>query len=118
MPSEIKIPFNPWSKKRLREGVKWSTSRTKIYGKEGDYFHMDGKDYEILGVVSLPTEAIIRSLYLVEGAESPEELRNVLNSIFRGKEFPYKLWIHFFREIDGDDVKLRGAVLNKRLLID
>lgn len=93
---EVKIPFNAWSKKRLKLG-KRATSRSKVY--VGNYFRVDGVLYEILGWVLFPTEYIINHLYRIEGADSPEELRKVLKGIFRGKQPPEKLYTHFFRKL-------------------
>ena len=69
----IKIPFNNWSKERLRTGLKCATSRTKQYGKIGDTFEFDGWIYKITGVGKFPLWFIRAYLYVTEGCETPDE---------------------------------------------
>jgi len=95
---EVKIPFNAWSRARLKLNHKRATSRTKIY--VGDYFIVDKIKYRMIGWMKFPTEYIINYLYHIEGAESPEELRKVLKGIFRGKQPPEYLYTHFFDEVE------------------
>ena len=52
--TEIKIPFNAWSKEKIRLEKKYATTRTKKYGDAGDYFKEQGKFCEIEFVVKLP----------------------------------------------------------------
>ena len=98
MKNEIKISFNSWSKSRLVTG-KRATSRTKIYGEVGDWFPVDGKEYEILEIIKFPTNYIINFLYNIEGAVSSSELKDVLTKIFRGHKLPSHLYVHFFIEV-------------------
>lgn len=95
---EVKIPFNAWSKARLREGRKTSTARTKVYGKTNDTFTVEGRHYIIKSFGLCATEVIIEKHWDKEGAKSPEELRQVLRGIFRGKEIPHFLYLHVFEE--------------------
>ena len=99
MKNEIKIPFNNWSKGRVENLSKRATSRTKIYGNEGDYFVVNNKEFLILAIIKLPTNYIIKFLYSIEGAFNPEELRKQLNKIFRGNKLPNYLYTHFFIEV-------------------
>lgn len=92
---EIKIPFNTWSRKKLREH-KICTSRSKVYGEAGDWFQVNHVKYRIDAIIKLPIEIIIRHLFFPEGAENPEELRRVLKGIFRGNKLPEYLYTHFF----------------------
>lgn len=71
------MKFNAWSKKRIKEGRKFLTSR-----KEPHY-----DDEHILEVLPhpLPWWFIKRYLWRDEGADSPEELQKVINQIFRRK---------------------------------
>jgi len=95
---KINIPFNAWSKKRLREGKKCSTARTKIYGKVGDTFEVEGKRFEIVAIQEMPVDYLLKYHYNDEGAESPEELKRILNSIFRFSKIPDTLFLHLFEE--------------------
>ena len=97
--ARITIPFNAWSKKRLREGKKTCTSRTREYGDIGDTFIVEGKEYKIIMCVDFPTSLIIKAFWKAEGADSQAELRRVLKSIFRGKKLPDVLWLHEFKEV-------------------
>ncbi len=44
---KITIPFNDWSKERLRGQLKKATSRYKKYGDVGDTFIVQGYSYEL-----------------------------------------------------------------------
>jgi len=103
--SEIKIPFNVWSKSRLSVGCKTATSRTKRYGKVGDVFIVDGIRYELILVVKLPLWFIADNFYKSEGAFSSQEFINVWISIHPRKGFDKNeyVWYHLFRKIDVDD---------------
>ena len=69
---EVEIPFNDWSKKRLRTG-KVATSRSKRYGNPGDTFVFDGIKYKIILVRQLPLWFIRDCLWGCEGAIAPWE---------------------------------------------
>lgn len=94
--TEIQIPFNAWSREKLKTH-KTCTSRTKKYGTTGDVFCVDGIKYQLLDIQYLDTEYIIRFLFYDEGASSPDELRTVLLKIFRG-HLPKNLYVHYFEK--------------------
>ena len=68
------IPFNAWSKERILAGKKHCTSRHKMY-----------KDDIAVNWISpmLPWWFIKKYLWQAEGANSPEELQEVINSIYK-----------------------------------
>ena len=100
MNKPIVIPMKAWSLVRLATH-KRATSRTKVYGRMGDVFESGGVKYTLIcEPVMLPTDFIISKLYYIEGAENPEELREVLNGIFRGNPLPKYLYFHIFEESD------------------
>jgi hypothetical protein len=100
MNKPIIIPMKAWSLERLAKH-KRATSRTKVYGHMGDFFVSGGVQYTLIcDPPLLPTELIISKLYYIEGAENPEELREVLNGIFRGNPLPEYLYFHIFEESD------------------
>ena len=68
------MKFNAWSRKRILEGKKSLTSRTKRYDNDDDVFHIFGP---------LPLWFICAYLYRDEGADSPSELKRIINQIFR-----------------------------------
>ena len=75
MEKEI-IPFNTWSKQRIREGRKTCTSRHKRYPK----------DPRVLLITPKLPWGIIKELYWEqEGADSPQELQNVIEEIYKRK---------------------------------
>lgn len=100
--ARINIPFNPWSKKRLREGRKVCTSRAEIYGHINDTFIAEQQEYKILGLITAPLWWVVEYLWMPEGAESKEELISVLKSIYRTDELDLDkwVWVHFFRKVN------------------
>lgn len=96
-PMRIEIPFNNWSKKKLKINRKFCTSRSKIYGKVGDYFEEDGVVYTIKFVTEFPLWFVKEFLWYVEGADSKEEFIKVWKSIHGGVFKESKLvFTHFF----------------------
>jgi len=100
---QIEIPFNNWSIRALKHKGKCQTSRTKVYGKKGDWFKVDGIVYEITNSPKYSREPlwlIIQDEYKEEGADSPEELEKVFREILR-KSFDKRRWlfIHKFKEL-------------------
>lgn len=79
------LPFNAWSRKRIREGRKFCTSRNSQ--------HLDER---VLGIIMLPWPFIRDHLYALEGADSPEEMQRIMNQVQRrvvkDSEF---FWVHF-----------------------
>lgn len=84
-PTDDRIPFNTWSKKKIAEGKKFCTSRSRIY-----------KDDRVVGVLYASWWLIRKYLYKAEGADSPEELQRVINKIHR-KVVPdnQMFYVHF-----------------------
>jgi hypothetical protein len=70
----IKTKFNKWSQKRILEGKKCMTSRSKRHDNDEDVLHVVGP---------LPLWFICAYLYKYEGADNPQELKLVFNQIFR-----------------------------------
>lgn len=109
MTKQIEIPFNNWSIRALKHKAKCQTSRTKKYGEKGDWFRVDGIDYEImLPPIRKPLWLIVQTDWKEEGADSPEELEKVFRQILR-KSFDKRrwLWIHKFDCKLSDDEKDR-----------
>lgn len=79
------IPFNNWSKERIRQNRKFATTRDKIYN-----------DKQVLGVARLPLWFIKEKLWQIEGADSPEEFEKVWRKIHRGQfEADKCYYVHF-----------------------
>jgi len=86
------LPFNKWSKERNDNGSKLCTSRHKKYTKDPRVTH----------ITPLTPWGFIRQyLYSCEGADSPEELQQVIESIMK-RHVPddEMFYVHFgdFRE--------------------
>ena len=97
---KIKIPFNGWSRARLRKGVKTCTSRTEALGLKGDTFEVEGQKYELTGVNRRYTFDIVHDLYEREGAKNAAEMERVLRGVLGTKELPVHLYVHFFRRVE------------------
>lgn len=71
------MKFNRWSRKKIKEGKKFLTSRKEIHKHDED----------VLAILPepLPWWFIRRFLWRDEGADSPDELQRVINQIFRRK---------------------------------
>jgi len=86
-----KLPFNKWSRERIKQGRKFCTSRSAQYTD----------DLRVQYICYLPLEIVRNCLFASEGADSPQEFEQVWRSIHRGKfnkeDFVY---VHFgdFRE--------------------
>jgi len=70
-PKEI-VPFNEWSRKRIKEGRKFCTSRKRIWN-DPRVFRIEKKLWKF----------IKKENWREEGADSPDELQRVVNRIFR-----------------------------------
>lgn len=67
------IPFNAWSKERIAQGRKICTSRHK------KYLH----DHRVTLIEQHTWGAIRENLWKDEGANSPEELQEVIEAIYK-----------------------------------
>lgn len=88
-----RIPFNAWSKERIKQGRKFCTSRTRVYG-----------DKRVKYVFGMKLKDVRDFLWQTEGADSPEEFEKVWRSLFRGKFDPDRMvWVHFGDFRTGDE---------------
>lgn len=74
---EVKIPFLPEFEQAMLSGRKTMTSRTKWYGKAGDYFEAFGARFTIVMQSVVPLETITSLYYRQEGVGSPDEFKAV-----------------------------------------
>ena len=97
--TQIKIPFNAWSKSRFITHGKSATSRTKIYGKIGDTFEVDGKIYELTDIQAQKLYIVANVYFNREGCNSPEEFIDVWNDIHPKKKYNSEavVYLHLFR---------------------
>lgn len=95
------IPFNEWSKKAIAKGHKFMTSRHKKYTK----------DNRVKVILPKTKWGFIRDYYWwLEGAESKEELQEVIESIYGRKVDDSEM---FYPHIGNysNEVKLRSFSL-------
>jgi len=88
-----KIAFNAWSRERIQQGRKFCTSRHKKYLDDKRVHHISPQ---------MPWGIIRDYLYGLEGADSPEELQQVIESIMHRHVPDDELFhVHFgdFREV-------------------
>jgi len=99
---EINIPFNKWSRDKLKKLVKTATSRNKKYGDVGDTFTVDGTVYELTAVCKVSLASIRDVCWDVEGCKSPEEFVQVWKSIHprKGWDPDQKVWFHRFKKVE------------------
>jgi len=86
------MKFNQWSKERIEQGTKVITSRKEMHTNDPDVAFILGK---------LPWGIIRDRLYIAEGAESPEELQEVIDKIFARRGYPVadneEFYVHVLR---------------------
>lgn len=94
----IHIPFNEWSKDKLRAGLKSGTSRHTKYGNAGDIFSEVGNIYELIYVEKIPLAEVTYSKFRAEGCSSPDEFIKVWNDIHPDSliDFNKLVWFHAF----------------------
>lgn len=104
---KIEIPFNDWSKKRLRQG-KIATSRNNRYGNPGDTFTVDDRNYKLVLVRKLPLWFIRDCLWGCEGALSPHEFVHVWCEIHKQKGWKdnQEVWFHMFDRVIVQDTDI------------
>ena len=81
------IPFNKWSKERIRQNRKFATTRDKVYNEKC-----------VFSVARLPLWFIKQHLWQIEGADSPEEFEKVWREIHRGQFEADKFYYCHFGE--------------------
>ncbi|RLG45306.1 MAG: hypothetical protein DRN81_01945 [Thermoproteota archaeon] len=80
-----RIPFNAWSRERIKQGRKLCTSRTRKWD-----------DHRVKRVTFVPLGFVKDYLWQPEGADSPEEFEKVWRSIFRGNFDPERpVFVHW-----------------------
>ncbi len=82
-----KIPFNGWSKERIQNGCKRCTSRHKRYPNDPRVIYITPK---------LEWGFIRECLWEAEGADSPQELQEVIEEIYKREVTDDELfYVHF-----------------------
>lgn len=101
--TEIKIPFLPRFREPMLNRTKWMTSRTKRYGKQGDFFYAFGVKFQLVADPFLmPLKEIIMQ-WKGEGFESIGDFQLTWCRIHPKRKFEdleEKFWVHAFRKIE------------------
>lgn len=106
--TEIEMPFNEWSKSRLRANHKRATSRNKRYGNVGDtfivncgYSDMPYKAYELIHVERVTLGFVRDEFYWEEGCFDEDLFIQIWNDTHPKKKFDdeQKVWLHLFKEV-------------------
>jgi len=97
----VTIKMNDWSASRTFGGFKICTSRAEPKCDVGDIFPVEysgmKKYYKVLDIWEVDKNFISKFLWRLEGAESPQEILQILNGIYPDKLI---LYVHFYNEID------------------
>lgn len=85
--NKLQIPFNKWSRERINQNRKFATSRHQKY--------LGDKRVVFISPL-LQWHLIKRLFWQIEGADSPEELQKVIESIYKRKVPDTEMfYVHF-----------------------
>lgn len=100
--SDITIPFRPFFRAPMLEGVKVMTCRTKRLGDPGDTFEAFGASFRLTHVMRMRLGYVISDCFVQEGCRSVQELTDVWTGIHPGKGVDPEqiVWAHCFRRMD------------------
>ena len=100
----IEIPFHKRFLIPMLSGSKIATTRSRRYGRIGDYFHLqncEGTDsavrFKIISVSRERLGDIAAHLYREEGFKNPEEFKNFWLTMHRKWEPEKKYCLHVFQ---------------------
>jgi len=82
----MKLPFNKWSQKRIMQGRKFCTSRTKKYD-----------DLRVFAIIKMPLWIVSVYLWELEGADSPHHFEKIWTAIHpkQGWTPNLEVYVHF-----------------------
>ena len=73
---EVNIPFQPEFKEPMLSGKKTATTRTKRFGRPGDWFRAFGRTFVLTEVSQIQLSLAIYHFYQDDGFSSPGEFIN------------------------------------------
>lgn len=99
--SGIHIPFNGWSRDKLRRGIKTSTCRRKKYGEIGHMFTVEARMYRLVDIRRMTLQEVKDKWYKEEGCQTPEEFVDIWNAIHHKKGFvgTDRVFLHIFEQV-------------------
>lgn len=97
---QITIPFMPRFKDPMISGIKILTTRTKRYGKAGDWFNAFGQTFVLIRVEQHPL-GYSAGHWKEEGCSSYDDFISVWKSIHPHRELDtgHMFWVHEFQNI-------------------
>ena len=100
MPKEVKIPFQPEFKEPMLSSSKTMTTKTKKYGRPGDWFRAFGAIFELVEVYQTRLNLVAYTCYAEEGFSSSQEFRACWNKLHPNITFEEKpdrpVYLHRF----------------------
>lgn len=98
------MPFLAAFREQLLSGAKTVTTRTRAYGKAGDYFIAFGSVFRLYLVEKSSIYAVANTLYYVEGFDSPKAFRECWKRIHpeTGYRPTLRVWVHYFERVETD----------------
>jgi len=98
--TQIYIPFKERFCAPMLDGTKIMTSRTKYYGRIGDYFNAFGHTFVLTSVVKRHLDFIMDH-WKEEGCSSKEDFLAVWKSIHpvRNLDMTEMFWVHSFQDV-------------------
>lgn len=97
---QIFIPFKERFREPMLKGVKTMTSRTKCYGRIGDWFNVFGQTFVLTSVVQRHFD-FIADHWVQEGCASYQDFIDLWRDIHprRPLDMTAKFWTHTFTNI-------------------
>ena len=101
MIAEVDIPFLEEFKDDMLRDQKVCTSRTQLYGTNGDTFKTFGAEFRIVCSVRLPLSVIAECLYGQEGFLNPQGFKDTWVKLHPRKGYipDWIVYVHFFTRI-------------------
>jgi hypothetical protein len=100
--TDVRVPFQPYFAKAMREGRKRVTSRPRRFGEEGQTFVAFECRFVIVGVQRRPLSWVRDYLWWFEGCASPDAFVRTWVTIHKraGWTPGRPVWVHAFGRIE------------------
>lgn len=103
MRKKIDLPFQPEFKERMLSGKKTCTTRTRRYGRSGDYFTTFGKYFVLTEVYPIRLTRVVYFHFEDEGFDSPQAFIECWDKIHPTVKYNDRrdrtVYIHYFQPI-------------------
>jgi len=94
----IVIPFRQDMQALILANKKTATTRTKCYGRAGDWFCVGNNSYILTNVEKVILDYVVTQKYKDEGFETPHDFIHVWEEIHpKGFITDQKVWLHEFK---------------------